>query len=111
MFNYLGILVLLSATAASASGTIALKHAGLSSNPALAILGASLWGASAAGFVWLSRTTDLGSLSIFTSAFGIILVQAAALLIFGEGLTQPKLVALALLILAMVLLHEPPSGT
>ncbi|GAB5449599.1 hypothetical protein [Gymnodinialimonas sp.] len=111
MFNLFGIFVLVVATGASALGTIALKHAALSANPALAILGASLWGSSAAGFVWLSRTADLGVLSIVTSAFGILLVQAAALLIFGESITQAKLVALALLILAMVLLNEPPSGT
>lgn len=111
MFNFAGIITLIASTFASAVGTVALKHAALAPNPALAILGASLWGASASGFVWLSKFSDLGSLSMITSAAGILLVQAAALVLFAEGMTQARFVALALLILAIVLLHEPPTNS
>ena len=106
MLNLTTISVLVVTNAASAGGSMLLKHATTTSQPALAILGATMWAGSAAGFVWLARETDLSVLSILTSAISLMAVQIFALSL-GETLTDRKLLAFGLLIAANVLVSIP----
>lgn len=107
MANWIAVAVLGVSGIASASGTLVLKYAATVPNPALAILGASLWGASAAGFVFLARGYDLSTLSILTSALGLIAVNVAGVALYSEQVTAHKLIALALLIAALAILSWP----
>lgn len=106
MLNLTTITVLVATNAASAGGSMLLKHATTTSQPSLAILGASLWAGSAAGFAWLARETDLSVLSILTSALSLMAVQVFAIGL-GEALTDRKLFAFALLIAAIALVSLP----
>ncbi|QBF32342.1 hypothetical protein [Thalassococcus sp. S3] len=107
MTNWMAITVLGVSALASASGTILLNYAAIVLSPALAILGATLWAASAAGFVWLAHGYDLGTLAILTSALGLITVNVIGVTLFAEDITVQKLVALSLLIAALTILSWP----
>lgn len=102
MPNLTAIFVLLTTNLASAGGSMLLKHATTTSQPTLAILGATMWAGSAAGFVWLARETELSVLAILTSALSLIAVQVFAIGL-GESVTYRKLLALTLLIAAIVI--------
>lgn len=106
MLNLTTIAVLIATNVASAGGSMLLKHATATSQPALAILGATMWAGSAAGFAWLARETDLSVLSILTSALSLIAVQIFAIGL-GEAVTDRKLIALGLLLAAIALVSLP----
>lgn len=106
MLNTTTIAVLVATNAASAGGSMLLKHATTTSQPALAILGATMWAGSAAGFAWLARGTDLSVLSILTSALSLTAVQVFVIGL-GEALTDRKILAFGFLIAAIALVSLP----
>lgn len=98
------IIVLFVTTLASVSGSVSLKHATTQSDPIWAIVGVSLWAASGAGFSFLAKSQELGVLAVITSAAGVLLANLLGVAIFDEQFTRDKLIAFALLVLAMLLL-------
>jgi len=103
------LLALFGATLISVVGTILIRIASDSYSIPVAIIGASMWGMSAAGFVFASsRGLDLGTAAALMSAGGILAIQLVGIL-FGEQMTTPKLIALALIFIAIILLALPTS--
>ena len=110
MANWAAIAVLGVSTLASASGSVILKHAAAEAQPALAVLGATPWAGSAAGFVWLANSNDLSTLAIATAALGPIVLTAIGVAVFAEAITAQKLIALVFLIAALAVLSWPGKG-
>ncbi len=103
-------LALFLATLTSFTGTVSLRLASDTSAVPLAIIGATLWGASAAGFVWASaKGADLGTASALMSVGGLLAINVVGMIWWGDTTEPRKFLALALIIIAIALLASPSA--
>ncbi len=104
------IFALFCATLISVVGTVLIRWASDNGSIPVAIVGASLWSASAAGFVWASgRGVDLSIASAVMSAGGILSIQLIGYAFYDEGLSTMKIIALTFIVVALVLLACPTA--
>lgn len=102
------ILALVMSTLMSVAGTVALRIASESQSVPVAIIGASMWSAAAAGFTWASnKGVDLSVASAALSAGGLLAIQLIGLVWFGEQMTLPRFLAVGLIVVALILLSLP----
>ena len=104
------ILAVALAALTSTAGTISIRLAESSGGLALAIVGGSLWSLSGAGFVYASsKGLDLGVTATAMSAVGLITINIVGMIWFGDMVTSRRLLGLALIVIAMMLIAWPAT--
>lgn len=97
---------------ASVSGTLLIKLGVEQNNISVAILGSALWSLSGAAFAFAAgRAVDLSVLAGLTSAGALLITTLLAITMFGEPPTVTRLIAIALICGAMVMLALPTASS
>lgn len=92
----------------TAFGDFALKYASMKHGPltnSWFIAGAVLYAATAAGWVLLMRTHDLGQIAVLYSSATILILTAVGVFLFGESVSLKQSLGLGAALLSVVLVQ------
>lgn len=95
---------------ASVLGTVAIKSAVMQGSFFLAIAGSSLWSLSGAGFAYAAgKDVDMSLLASAASAGSLLIANVIAIWWLAEPCPPTRILALALIVLAIALLAWPAT--